>query len=330
MRAKRAYHARPSRPSTGREGKARRRIKTGHVIKPAGAWANVVLHPECQIVSTALWQRANDMAQANAATSPRRARAPRLLKGLVYCEQPHGYLERATMFTAESPKHAPRYACSWRPYAGGKVCRRSLQAEPLENAVWALVCSLALAPELLLDEFIEGCERLVTQQRRHRAHLNEARAQVEKWQQTITNLTVARYSGDLVPDEYARARALAEARRDEAQADYERVKAQASVAEDSPLGTLADALLARIDGQAPSTDARGAIRDAVQSVLGHVTQAELDSLDGEGRRRKVRQVVERVEVSAEGVQVRLRLSARPVTIGNRTCPDSATPPLFPR
>jgi hypothetical protein len=46
-------------------------------------------------------------------------------------------------------------------------------------------------------------------------------------------------------------------------------------------------------------------------MLGQVTRAELDALDAEGRRRKMRQVVERVEVGPDGAQVRLRLGARP-------------------
>src|SRR5207248_9258509 len=47
VRAQRAYQPRPSRLSTGREGKGRPRVRTSHRIKHAGEWLETVVQPEC-------------------------------------------------------------------------------------------------------------------------------------------------------------------------------------------------------------------------------------------------------------------------------------------
>src|ERR671935_942020 len=57
----------------------------------------------------------------------------------------------------------------------------------------------------------------------------------------------------------------------------------------------------------PAAAIRAGIRRAVQRMLGDVTRAELEALDLEGRRRKVRQIVERVVLGPEGPSVVLVL-----------------------
>jgi DNA invertase Pin-like site-specific DNA recombinase len=330
VRAHRPYRPIASRPSAGKAGIARRRVRTGHRVRPAGEWANCVYKPECQIVSAELWERANAMARVTAATSPRSSKEPRLLKGLVYHEAPHGPLPRHLMHAHAGKKRRARYACTHRAGSGGKVCWYAVRAEPLEEAVWARVRDLALEPERLLDDFVASCKDLVTQGRRRHAQLEEARALMQKYQLTLTNLTVAHYSGDLARDEYLRAKEATEHLLREAQAACQKAQGEAGALADGPSAALADAILARtahLTGSrtratADSIDEeiQEAIREAVRATLGSPTAQELDALDLEGRRQRVRQVVERVEVGSFGARLRLRLGGRLEPIANAITP----------
>jgi hypothetical protein len=222
VRAHRPYRPVASRPSTGKAGVARRRVRTGHRVRSAGEWANCVYRPECQIVSAELWERANAMARVTAATSPRSSKEPRLLKGLVYHEAPHGPLARHLMHAHAGKKRRARYAYTHRAGSGAKACWYAVCAEPLEEADWTLMRDLAL--------------------------------------------------------------------------------------------------LARAESLPEEGDAAGALRRVVRATLGVVTVAELDALNLEGRRQRVRQVVERVEVGPFGARVRLRLGGRLVPLANETIP----------
>ena len=326
VRAQRPYRPVSSRPSTGKAGVARRRVRTGHRVRPAGEWANCVYRPECQIVSAELWERANAMAQATAATSPRSSKEPRLLKGLVYHDAPHGPLPRHLMHAHHGKKRRARYACTHRAGSGAKPCWYAVRAEPLEEAVWTLVRDLALEPEKMLGDFVAACEALVTERRRARGLLAAAQDQVQRARRTLDNLRLDYYAGDITEEDYARLRLLAEQRVAGAQAELERAQAASTGPVDSTdqaesdLAVLADRLLARAESLPEDGDAAGALRRVVRATLGEVTAAELDALDLEGRRRRVRQVVERVEVGPLGARVRLRLGGRLVPIANATSP----------
>src|SRR5205807_370396 len=118
----RPYKPVASRLSVGQAGTGRRRLRTGKRLRPAGEWITSVYRPECQIVTAELWQRANDMARANAAASPRSSTAPRLLKGLVYHEEPHGPNPRHLMHAHNRKCHKPDYHCGWRLGSGTTPC----------------------------------------------------------------------------------------------------------------------------------------------------------------------------------------------------------------
>jgi hypothetical protein len=326
VRAHRPYRPVASRPSTGKAGVARRRVRTAHRVRPVGEWANCVYKPECQIVSAELWERANAMAQATAATSPRSSKEPRLLKGLVYHEAPHGPLPRHLMHAHHGKKRRARYACTHRAGSGGKPCWYAVRAEPLEEAVWTLVRDLALKPETMFDDFIAACRALVAEGRRARSLLTAAQDQVQRARRTLDNLRLDYYAGQVTEEDYARLRALAEQRLQGAQAELERAQAELSVSaasageEQAALRVLADQLLARGESVPQEADVKDALKRVVHATLGEVTAAELDALDLEGRRQRVRRVVERVEVGDFGARVRLRLGGRLVPIANATFP----------
>ena len=100
----------------------------------------------------------------------------------------------------------------------------------------------------------------------------------------------------MTEEDYGRLRVLAEQRVAGAQADLERAQAASANDEESDLAVLADRLLARAESIEQEGDAAGALRRVVRATLSEMTATELDALDLEGRRARVRQVVERVEV----------------------------------
>jgi DNA invertase Pin-like site-specific DNA recombinase len=320
VRAKRAYKALPSRPSVGEAGTGRRRIKTGKRLKAAGEWVTSVYRPECQIVSAELWQRANDMACANAAASPRSSAVPRLLKGLVYHECPHGPNPRYLMHAHNRKRHKPEYKCGWSLGSGATKCGYHLPAEQLDDAVWELVCTLALEPNSLVGDLMQAASTLIAERRRALAQQSEARALVERHQRTLDNLTLAHYAGDLVGAEYERVRALAQAQLREAEAALARLEAQATGPADPTLAALIDALRARTGDGGPQSCPTEVLQQIVQETLGAHTRAELDALDLEGRRARVRQIVERVEVGAGQPRARLRLGGRVVDVATAISP----------
>jgi hypothetical protein len=278
-----------------------------------------VFHPECQIVSAELWQQANDMAVANAKASPRRSPNPRLLKGLIRCTRQHARVESAAMFAQQKPGRTPTYACKHRPYVGAPCCNLKVPAEPLEEAVWQLVQDIALEPEKLLADFVTACERIVAEQRQARARLEEARAQLAKWEDTIDRLSLAHYASDLPADEYRRVRALAESQRAQAHGALARLEQETGEGAE-PLGGLADLLRERVESTTRERSAASAIKEAVRATLGPMRAADLAELDAEGRRRKVRQLVAWIEVNDEGAWAHLHLSRQAVPIGNKTSP----------
>jgi DNA invertase Pin-like site-specific DNA recombinase len=320
VRAHRPYRPVASRPSTGHAGIARRRVRTGHRVRPAGEWANCVQVPECQIVSAELWERANAMAPITAATSPRSSKEPRLLKGLVYREAPHGPLARHLMHAHHGKKRRARYACTHHAGSGAKRCWYAVRAEPLEEAVWTLVRDLATEPEKMLGDFIAACEALVTDRRRARGLLAAVQDNVERARRTLDNLRLDYYAGQVTEEDYARLRLLAEQRLQSAQGELERAQAASAGEEKTDLAVLADRLLARAESIPQEGDAAGAVRRVVRATLGEGTAAELDALTLEGRRQRVRQLVERVEVGSFGARVCLRLGGRLVPITNGTSP----------
>jgi hypothetical protein len=128
------------------------------------------------------------------------------------------------------------------------------------------------------------------------------------------------YAGHVTDEDYARLRLLAEQRLRGAQGELERAQAASAGEEERDLAVLADQLLARAESIPQEGDAAAAVRRVVRATLGEVTAAELDALDLEGRRERVRQVVERVEVGSFGARVRLRLGGRLVPVANATSP----------
>jgi hypothetical protein len=320
VRAKRAYKPLPSRPSGGHAGTGRLRIKTGKRLKAAGEWVTSVYRPECQIVSAELWQRANDMARANAATSPRSSAVPRLLKGLVYHECLHGPNPRYLMHAHNRKDHKPEYKCGWSLGSGTTPCGYHLPAGPLDDAVWELVCTLALDPASLISDLMQAASTLIVERRRALAQQSEARALVERHQRTLDNLTLAHYAGDLVGAEYERVCALAQVQLREAEVALARLGAQATGPADPTLAALVDALRARTGDVGLRAHPTEVLQQIVQETLGAHTRAELDALDLEGRRAKVRRIVERVELSEGRAQARLRLGGRVVVLGNATSP----------
>ena len=195
-----------------------------------------------------------------------------------------------------------------------------MRAEPLEEAVWTLVRDLALEPEKMLGDFVAACEALVTDRRRAHGLVAAAQDQVERARRTLDNLRLDYYAGQVTDEDYVRLRLLAEQRLHGAQAELERAQAASAGAEEGELAVLADRLLARAESLPEDGDAAGTLRRVVRATLGEVTAAELDALDLEGRRQRVRQVVERVEVGPFGARVRLRLGGRLVPIANGTFP----------
>jgi hypothetical protein len=87
------------------------------------------------------------------------------------------------------------------------------------------------------------------------------------------------------------------------------------------LGGLADLLRERVESATGEGGVEAVIEEAVRATLGPLTQADLDGLDSDARRRKVRQIVEWVEVNDEGAWAHLHLSRKAVPIGNKTSPD---------
>jgi hypothetical protein len=298
VRAKRPYKPLPSRSSVGQAGTGRRRIKTGKRLKAPGEWVKTVYRPECQIVSAELWQRANDMARANAAAGPRSSAVPRLLKGLVYHNCAHGPTARYLMHAHNRKDHKPEYKCGWQQGSGSTRCGYHLPAGPLDDAVWELVCTLALNPASLVGDLMHAASTLIAERRRVLAQQGEARALVERHQRTLDNLTLAHYAGNLVGAEYERVRALAQAQLREAEAALARHEAQAARPADETLATLVDALRARTGDVGPQAHPTEVLQQIVQETLGARTRAELDALDLEGRRARVRQIVERIELGA--------------------------------
>jgi DNA invertase Pin-like site-specific DNA recombinase len=307
VRAGRPYESRPSRPSTGQQGAARRKLKTALKLVPRSEWQKTVQRPELAIVSAELWQRANDMAARDLATPPRRARYPRLLQGMVYCEHDHGAAGPIAMRLWTHKTWTPRYLCRWRASVCSKQCGASIQAPELEQRVWELVCALCTEPERLLSGFVAGYAEFVERQRRWRAQLEAARAEVRKYEETLDRLQLAYYSGELAPDRYERLRAMAEEHLRSAKEQCKRAEAETSGetgGEMDPLAALLLALSGRFagseGGQVSEEQIRASIRTAVRALLGHVTRGELKALDLEGRRRKVRQIVERVVLGPKG------------------------------
>jgi hypothetical protein len=201
-----------------------------------------------------------------------------------------------------------------------------VRAEPLEEAVWTLVRDLTLQPEKMLGDFVAACEALVAERRRALHLAAAAHDQVQRARRTLDNLRLDYYAGDITDEDYARLRVLAEQRLQGAQAELERAQAASAGPPGSTgegerdLAVLADRLLARAESLPQEADVKDALKRVVRATLGEVTAAELDALTLEGRRQRVRQVVERVEVGPTGARVRVRLGGRLVPVANGTFP----------
>jgi hypothetical protein len=114
-------------------------------------------------------------------------------------------------------------------------------------------------------------------------------------------------------------RALAEGQRAQAQGALARLEQETRDGAEA-LGGLADLLLDRVESTTGEKSAASAIKEAVRATLGPMTRADLAALDAEGRRRKVRQLVDWIEVNDEGAWAHLHLNREAVPIGHKTSP----------
>jgi Recombinase len=179
-----------------------------------------------------------------------------------------------------------------------------------ESTVRGIIQNPRYKGEFPIGRFIASYAQLVERQRRWRAQLEAARAQVRKYQETLDRLDLAYYSQDLPPDRYERLRSMAEEQLRTAQEECTRAEAEAGpeagIEPDARANLFLELSRAFAGLQGPPVDdaaIRAAIRRAADGLLGHATRAELEALDLEGRRRKVRMVVERVVLAPEGPSV---------------------------
>jgi hypothetical protein len=125
--------------------------------------------------------------------------------------------------------------------------------------------------------------------------------------ETLDKLLLAYYAQELPPDRYEHLRPMAQERLRAAQEQCKRADAEAHAETGGARDALAELVLTlsgRFAGSAggpvSEEEIRAGVHAAVRAMLDHATRAALKALDLEGRRRKVRTVVERVVLGPEG------------------------------
>jgi uncharacterized protein YhaN len=265
-------------------GKVRRRRKTGWVLRPEGEWQGTVERPELAIVDPELWAQANRMRAVNRQTSPRNARAPSLLHGLVYCEGDHGDGQVRKM-TLKVPKgERPRWRCPWKAAPGGPYCQCSISAPVLEDLVWAKLVALAEAPERVLASMAAGLQEMGARRRRAAGRLAAAQADVAKHEATLDALTVRWLSGDIGDEQYRRLKPALE--------DAVQVAARAREEAAAQVRELEE-------GLALDTGLEGLAR-LVRHAFAHGLACDGQGLGEDERRREIKRVVDRIIVAPEG------------------------------
>lgn len=136
------------------------RLVTKKIERPSDEW---ILVPVPSIVSTELWQLANDMLDQNARMAARNAKDTYLLTGLLKCAECgytyNGGMKRRRWISDPSKLAKYRYyMCNskrGRPYydrVSIGCSQGRIPAGEIEDAVWKVVTQIIMQPELLLAE----------------------------------------------------------------------------------------------------------------------------------------------------------------------------------
>jgi DNA invertase Pin-like site-specific DNA recombinase len=251
------------------------------------AWTATHEAPELSYVSAALWQRANDYREINRRTSPRRAKEPALLHGLVFCRRDHeGYGERAMNCVAGSPpKRYPLYRCMFVDGAGkgGHYCTGRARQDVIDAAVWARVRELVLDPARLLADMRAAWEGAVDRTRRAAQRRSAATAELEAAQAALDRADLDYYQHQLPEERYRRLLPALEAAVAKAQAALEDVAEGPAVLADHELLRLYEGL---------------ALDDPER--FGERALARLDAMEPAERRAEIKRLVRRVVCDQDG------------------------------
>jgi DNA invertase Pin-like site-specific DNA recombinase len=280
--ARREYRPRKGAPAVGKPGRKRRQTKSSAALRPEAEWKGKTMRADLALVDEATWRRANAQRERNKQLSPRNAREPGLLHGLVYCGRAHRNGCEHRMKLKYRANGTPFWRCPERAGPGGPYCRGRMLAAALEQAVWAKVVSFLTSPEEYLADL--------------RARFAEARAVIERRQRrkaaaaaalctahlALDNLERARLRGEVDGAQYARRRPrLLD---DERTAQEELAQVEQELITDAPLRqcwTYQGGEYKRI------------------TIL-PVALLDVEHMDAEQRQRTVRQFVERVVIDESG------------------------------
>jgi site-specific DNA recombinase len=131
-----------------RPQKYRRSVKTSLRVRGRTDWIAVPLPEDLWLISADLWKRVQNRLDQNIFFSPRNARHPYLLRGLVRCA---GCQAR---FVGDPSHHRFYYRCHRRCKRVGTILESSL-----DDAVWNALGEAILNPELILKGVLALQER---------------------------------------------------------------------------------------------------------------------------------------------------------------------------
>jgi len=250
--------------------KYRRSLKTSNRLRERTDWIAVPLRVELMLVTRDIWGRVQNRLNQNIAFSPRNARHPYLLRGLIRCSRC-----RARFVGEPSHRQKFYYRCS-------KRCRlvRTIQEAHLDGAVWTAVEEAILNPKLIAKSVADLQSR----------GIREADTGSAETIATTKALDQIRSEEQRVLEAYRLAIISAE------QLDQElrgiALRKKALEAADGPK-------------QEPTAIglSQGEIQERIGQFCGQVSRT-LSSLTADGRQRLLRYIVEEIEFDGRTVHIR--------------------------
>jgi hypothetical protein len=277
------------------------------VRRPESEWQGTVERPDLAIVDADLWERANQMRAVNRQTSPRNAREPSLLHGLVYCEHDHGDGLPRKMTFKVGKKHRPTWRCPWKAASGGPYCRGQMVAPTLEELVWERLVELAQEPERVLASMAASVQQMRERRQGAAGRLAACEAEAAKQVQTLDALTVRWLAGEVPDEQYRRLRPR-----------LEEMSAAAARARDEMAAQLRD--LEQSCGWVAGGTALEGLARIVRNAFAHGVPCAGQALGLDERRRDIKRLVERITVGPEGASIVVALTGKREPLVNTASP----------
>ena len=123
----------------------------GYIIRPESEWVHLPKGVVPALVSTEVWQKAQELYGNNHGETARNITRPHLLRGMVRC----AVCGRPMSYDTEHSSSAVRdgiYRCYSRQTAAGKCAGGRIPADKLESWVWDRICEVLQNPALIATE----------------------------------------------------------------------------------------------------------------------------------------------------------------------------------